>query len=351
MTTAGLAFDAPWLLVLLPLAAVPLWVRRDAAASCGWLAWAPRDRMSVAADAALRGTAVLALAALVVALSGPYRPEAPVQAVGEGAEVMLLLDRSRSMDQGFAGRAEGPAPTGTGPEALAYYARKQQARGRESKGQVARTLLAEFATRRPKDRFGMVIFSSLPMRVLDFTQKPEAIQAAIAAGQIGRGIADTDIGIALQAALETFEGRPYTGSRLVLLVSDGGDHIEPDMRTHIEDLVRRHRVAIYWIYLRSANSPGLMKDASDDSIAADTVPEHFLHRWFESLDTRYRAYEAEDGDALQAAIDDVDRLEKLPITYIDTLPRRDLSGWAYGAAALAVLGLLGANLMELRRWA
>ena len=36
-------------------------------------------------------------------------------------------------------------------------------------------------------------------------------------------------------------------------------------------------------------------------------------------------------DALQQAIDDVNRLENLPITYLDTVPRRDLV--AMGATA------------------
>jgi hypothetical protein len=44
----------------------------------------------------------LALAALVFALAGPYRPETTVERVGQGAEIVLVLDRSRSMDQGFA---------------------------------------------------------------------------------------------------------------------------------------------------------------------------------------------------------------------------------------------------------
>ncbi len=44
-------------------------------------------------------------------------------------------------------------------------------------------------------------------------------------------------------------------------------------------------------------------------------------------------------------------LENLPITYQDTIPRRDLSTWGYAVALAAVLMLLGANLVELRRWA
>jgi mxaC protein len=76
-----------------------------------------------------------------------------------------------------------------------------------------------------------------------------------------------------------------------------------------------------------------------------------LHRWFGSLTTPYRAYEAGDSQALQRAIADVDRLERLPIITVETVPRRDLVPWADGAALAAVLLLLAARLAEIRRWA
>jgi len=81
------------------------------------------------------------------------------------------------------------------------------------------------------------------------------------------------------------------------------------------------------------------------------VPEYALHRFFESLETSYRAYEASDPEALKQAIDAVDRLEKLPITYLDTMPRRDLSAPMFGLAFACVVLLLAASLAEVRRWA
>ena len=339
----------PLLLALLPLALVPLLAPAGAAIAYPWLALMPRDRPSQALGWALRGAGALALAGLVLALAGPYRAEDPVERVGRGAEIVLVLDRSRSMDQGFAGGTGAKAPTGTGPEAIDYYMRRQQSRG-ESKNKVARQLLSEFAAKRPEDRFGMVVFSTLPIRVLDFTQKGEVIQAAITAGNIGRGLSETDIGLALQSALSYFEDRAYTGSRIIMLVSDGGDHVEPDAQARIRELARRYRVALYWIYIRSSNSPGLNAGGDASPAAVDSVPEYSLHRFFQTLGTPYRAYEAENPAALQSAIEDVNRLENLPITYLDTMPRRDLAPWCYAAALACVALLLGASLMELRQW-
>ena len=351
---ADMKFDTTWLLWLLPLALLPLWPAFSGAAKPlgnAWVALLPRDRASDALGWALRLAAALALAALLAGMAGPFRPEYPVERVGRGAEIVLLLDRSRSMDQKFAGRPPaGGAPKGTGPEALDYYMRLRDAGNRDSKGKVARQMLADFAARRPQDRFGMVVFSGIPLRVLDFTQKQEVIQAAISAANIGRGLSETDIGQALLAALGSFEERPYTGSRLVLLVSDGGDRIDPEVREQIAAAARKLRVSLYWIYIRSTSSPGLMAEASEPPENADTVPEYFLHRFLQSIGVPYRAYEAENPEALQKAIDEVNRLENLPITYVDTAPRRDLSPWCYGAALACVLLLLGANAFEIKRW-
>jgi mxaC protein len=346
-----MSFETPWLLWLLPLALVPLWAGRGDALPNAWPSLLPPDRASSLLQGLLRAAAMLALAALVVGVAGPYRPEVPLERVGRGAEIVLVLDRSRSMDESFAGTRGTPPVRGTGPEALAYYSTLRANEARESKGKTARRLLSEFTARRPADRFGMVVFSTRPMRVLDFTQKQPVIQAAISAGNIGRGLSETNIALALESALALFDGRPYTGSRILLLVSDGGDRIDVESRERIMRLAQRLRVSIDWLYIRSPRSPGLMPGRTEPPANADAVPEYFLHRFFESLGVPYRAYEADTSDALQKAIADVDRQENLPITYFDTLPRRDLSPWAYGAALAAVGLLLAASLVEIRRWA
>ena len=343
--------DHPWLLWLLPLAFVPLLAQPGGALASTWPALMPRDRASDLLAWALRASSVIALGALVIGMAGPYRPEYAVQRVGTGAEIVVVLDRSSSMDQGFGGaRPTGTAMKGTGPEAIDFYVSQSAGRLRASKGQVARQLLSDFAARRPNDRFAMIVFSTLPIPVLGFTQKAEAIQAAIAAGNIGRGLSETNIGLALQSALAHFDDKPYTGSRIVMLVSDGGDKLDPDAGERIAYLARKYRVAIYWLYLRSGNSARLVPEAGELLPGAEAAPEYVLHRFFESMGTSYRAYEADNPDALQKAIQAVDKLENLPITYTDTLPRRDVSGLFYGAALACVLLMLAASLVEIRRW-
>ena len=114
-----IGFDDAWVLWLLPLVLIPLLAPAGLSMDNGWLAFAPRDRASDLLGWALRAAASLALAALLFAMAGPHRPEYTVERVGQGAEIVLLLDRSRSMDQGFApGRAPPPgqahSPAGRG---------------------------------------------------------------------------------------------------------------------------------------------------------------------------------------------------------------------------------------------
>jgi mxaC protein len=344
-----LSFIHPAWLWALPLAVLP-WLTRAHGVlqplNFSHIALWPSDRAARWLGLALRAAASLGMAALVLALAAPYRPEFTVERQGRGAEIVLLLDRSRSMDQSQLG-SRGPMAGYTPNYGVSARHSDEE---RLTKAQIARRELAAFAARRRQDRFAMLVFSTRPLQAIDFTQKPEAIQAAIEAGAVGRGIGNTDIAQALMAGLDLFERRAYTGSRVLMLVSDGGDHIEPALRETLARRLRQHRVGLVWVYLRSQAGAALEVEAGTDLQAAEVVPEVFLHRFFKSLSTPYRAYEAGTPQALQQAIQDIDRLENLPITYADTVPRRDLTLWCLGAALAAAALLLWASHRELEAW-
>jgi mxaC protein len=327
---------------------LPLWRDARAQHQHSWLALLPPDAASRALQWLLRALGALAIAGIVFGLSGLYRAEYAVERVGKGAEIVILLDRSRSMDERFVTNTIRAGKDG--PGSANWYAYNQPDEAvRVTKGQAARRVLSEFAASRKDDRFAMAIFSTLPIGLFDFTQQPDVVQAAIAAGDIGRGLNETDISAALLYGLQAFDNRPYTGSRIVLLVSDGGDHIEPGARELIANRLREQRVALYWLYIRSARSPGL-KGADTAGGAAEAVPEVALNQFFQSIGTPYRAYEAENPESLKRAIEDVGRLENLPITYRDLVPRRDLSNHAYAVALAAVALLLASRWKEGAAW-
>ncbi|MDY6948819.1 MAG: vWA domain-containing protein, partial [Pseudomonadota bacterium] len=269
--------------------------------------------------------ALVALASLVVALAQPGRPETHVQRVGEGAEILVLLDRSRSMDDTML-----PSNWRTlDPNVLLYH------RGRQ-KSEVARDLLSKFVAQRPEDRFSLMYFSNRPMSVVPFTEHVEVMQAGIAAGGTGRGIADTEVGRALRAAIEAFDDRAYSGSRIIMLVSDGGAHLDAATSDGIRAGLARNRIALYWLYLRSYNSARL--DSQD--ARWENAPEMALHRFFQTLHTPYRAYEAEVPEDLAKAVADVGRQQNLPLEFSERIPRQDYSRHFIALAAGGCLGLL-----------
>jgi len=327
-----IAFEHAAALWLLPLAVLP------------WLPSAGRpqgryaaltliafDRRSAWVSFGLRACASLAIAALVAALAAPRRPETAVQTVGQGAEIVVLLDRS--LDQPF-GKASNAVLDLSGP----------------TKAQVAQRLIGEFARQRAQDVFGLVLFSTFPLRVLPFTQDQEAIQAAIGATGTSRALGDTDVGRGLLAAAGYFDERPYSGSRVVVLVSDGGAQLDPVTRARIIDALARARISLYWMYIRSRFGPGLSIESALESVDDEAIPERALHRFFRSLKTPYRAYEAQDADALQRAIGDLGRLERSPVQLQVLQPAADLRPWPLALALGATLVLAMASCWTIAPW-
>lgn len=320
-------FEQPAWLWALCLAALP-WVWHGQR-RLGWasLRGLPVDRGSRAMDLGLRLAASLAVAAAAVSLAGGYLQGEPVERTGTGAHIAVLLDRSASMADGFAGGRTG---------------------GEESKGVVAARLLDGFVRQRPLDLFAVTGFSTAPMPALGLTADHEAVRAAIASSA-SPGIGLTNIAAGLSLALGQFAGQPYTGSRVILLVSDGAASIDPRAQARIRRLFQEHQVQLYWIYLRS---PGGNRPSSlpHPDAGADVAPEYHLHRFFEDLGTPYRLYEAENPQALEAAIGDVSRLQNLPLRYLQAQPRRDLAPWCDTLALLAVAALCLARSLEVRQW-
>ena len=329
-----LAVTYPWMLALLVLGAVPLLARHRSGIGYSWTDLVPADAPSAWLDRALRAAGVLTIVALVLGLSGLHRPEHHVERVGRGAHIVLLVDRSSSMDQPFANKEMVDQVT---------------ARRFESKGRVARRLLAKFIAGRRDDLFGAVVFSTTPIPVLALTANHEIVQGAVEAGNLGRGLAETAIGSGLERALGYFEDKPYTGSRIVVLVSDGAGELGQTTRLRIAHLAARLRVSLYWIYIRSAFAESIFEQP-DPSDPRPPTPERALHDFFSGIGIPYKAYTAESPEALEQAIEDVGRLQNLPLHYLEAVGRRDLAPLCF-AAAMAGLGVLVlARLMALPRW-
>jgi mxaC protein len=322
----------PWMLALLPLALLPLLRRRSDTLDFSSLAWLPADRVGRAVGFLWRAFAVGAMACTVVGLASPGQSGAQVERTGRGAEILILMDRSSSMDAVI--HTNGLQTAGR--------------MSREPKAKVVRDLLSEFVAKRPDNRFAFMTFSTVPVAVVPFTQKTDTVQAALDASAIGRGLPETRMGAALLAAIEEFEHRSYAGSRVVLVVSDGGARLDEPTRQRIHAGLAREKVGLYWIYVRSGpNSPNLVTEVKSDYGLGEELA---LHEFFKTLATPYRLYQVDDSNAMAAAMAEIDRQQNFPLTLFERVPRRDHAALFYIAAMLCCIGLLACRALQLQAW-
>jgi len=324
----SIGFLQPWALVLLILAALPWFWRGQPALGYPSLTMVPEDALSDRIDQGLRLAACGVFACLAIGMAGPYQREQWVDRIGTGAHIVLLLDRSSSMNENFTGRYLGAKAT-------------------ESKSAMARKLLSEFVDRRAHDLFAMVSFAAAPIYVLPLTEDRQAVQSAIAAAG-GRGHGVTHIAPGLAMALDFFAEQPRRGSRIILLVSDGAARIDEETRDRLRQTFQETGTTLYWIYLRNPTSAPLTEKPANPN--ETTTPEYFLNEYFESLDVPYRAFEAENPNAMEKAISEVERLENLPLPYQEKLPREDLSGRFFATALALLVLLIVARSLEVNEW-
>lgn len=324
-------FNTYWVLLLLPLAGLPLLLERSHSRTYSWTALLPRDRFSDLVGLLLKILTTLALLFIILGLAGPHTRAQQVERVGEGAQIVMAIDRSASMDDPFSGSMVNSGRAG------------------ESKSAAARRLITDFVNQRKNDMFGMVTFSNSAMYVMPLTQSREAILAAIdAAG--GPGLFQTNIGSGLTSALGMFDKTPDSGSRAIVLLSDGGGRIGANVQQKIKDWLDRMHITLYWIVLRQ---PGAISIFDEDYKPAEDQPlppSIELHQYFKTLRSGYQPYEAEDPQSLALAIEDINRKEKKPIRYLEQIPGRDYTTHCFALAALMIALLLAIKFVEVKTW-
>ncbi|BAQ15896.1 vWA domain-containing protein [Methyloceanibacter caenitepidi] len=326
-----------WVLFLLPLAILPLLATAREANPYPSLRAAKLDPLSQGVDVVLRVLGALAIAALLLGLAGLHVKGQSIERTGEGASIVLLFDRSSSMNDTFAGQA----PTRS---------------GEESKSAAARRFLKQFVATREHDRFGITAFSTAPMFVLPLSEHKEATLAAIDA-IVQPGLALTNVGKGLAMAIamhdtdivSTEDTDAGVANRAIVLVSDGAAVIDRKMQQKLEAAFLKRPVNLYWIFLRTEGARGIFEAPDPDK--PDTpraMPERHLNLFFQNLNIPYRAFEVENSSAVGEAIATIDKLERRPMRYRERIPQKDLSGLAYAIATGALILLVLAKLAEVR---
>jgi mxaC protein len=323
----GLGVEYVWVLAFLPLALAPLLRSPLRASRFSSIAAAPRDALSRAIAIAMKTLGASAIAASIIAAAEPYRAGVEYERLGEGADIVFLIDRSGSMNETFAGRT----PAGND----------------ESKASAAKRLLQGFVDRRGHDLVGVVGFSTAPMLLMPMSDHRAAIKAAIDA--VDRpGLDYTNIGRGLTMALAMIGSGEPDRSRAIVLVSDGAGVIDPRIQDDLRAEMKKANVNLYWLFLRTSGSAGIHDRPDPEFDTPQAAPERHLDLFFKSLRVPYRAFEAEGPEAIEQAIAQIDKLERRPIRYVERRPRDELSGLFLGAALCATLLLLLAKLSEVR---
>lgn len=323
---AGISADRPLVLLLLVLAAAPALLSLFRSSPTPWLALTPPDAASRWTDGVVRATGAIAIVALVLALAGLHRTDQIVTRTGMGAHLVLLIDRSSSMDNTFANRR----PDGT----------------EEAKSAAAKRLILDFVRSRPRDRMGVATFSTAPMLAVPLTDHLGLVAAALDTMD-EPGLAQTNVGRGLAMAVSMFGRETGAASRAVILVSDGAGVISREVQSELRDIIAREPVNLYWLFLRSEGAKGLFEPSPRGEQDTPQVrPERHLNLYLQTLGVPYRAFEAESSDAVAAAIAEIDRLEARPLSFEERIPRTELGPAAYLAALVAIASLLVVKLLE-----
>lgn len=323
-------FYNAWLLWLLPLALLPLVLERSHSRHYSWNEMLPHDALSDILGLILKILAVLALIFIVLGLAGPHTSEQKVEKIGVGAQIALVLDRSASMDDPFSG---GGSDGKVG----------------ESKSAAASRLMTEFVKQRTNDMMGMITFSNSAMYVLPLTENRDAILAAIQATS-GNSLFQTNIGSGLTSGAGLFDDVPDSGSRAIILLSDGAGRVPADTQQKLKEWFERLHVSLYWIVLRQPGGISIFdqnyKPDEDKALPAEIE----LNNFFKSLKTPFTAYEAEDPKTLASAINDINQKEKKPIKYQQRIAGREFTQLCYILAALMIGLLIAVKYLEMRTW-
>jgi mxaC protein len=324
-----MTFSFPWVLWFIPLAFIPLLFKDASLQFYSWNEMIPKDRLSKIITIVLKFITTTILLTIITGLSGPHSLQREIEKIGIGAQIGLVLDRSASMDDPFAGN--------------------DQSKVGEMKSATAARLITEFVKSRSNDMIGMVSFSNSGMYVLPLTDNKNAIIAAVRA-TAGNALFQTNIGSGLTSGAELFNKVPDSGSRVMILLSDGAGRIDAATQEKIKDWLGRFKISLYWIVLRQPGGISIFNNSFKARDDEPLPPQIELNEFFKTLHSPFQAYEAEDPKTLQKSIEDINQKEKKPIKYFEKIPGQDYSTHCFIAATVMMIALLTLKLIEVRSW-
>lgn len=318
----------PWLLILLPLAALVVWRRVRGGGDPGSLRH-PNLSLIPAAAVTLRVRVArlmpwvsgLALVLLIIAAAGPRGVQHSEEIQGEGIDIILSLDISGSM------------------RSLDFHPKDRLA--------AAKDVISEFIQGRPHDRIGLVVFAARA-----FTQCPLTIDHPVLEGfleEIEVGLIDdgTAIGLGLATAVARLK-HSTSPSKTVILLTDGVNNVPTLEPETAAELAQSLDVRVYTVAI---GREGLVDYPLDNSGGrtrkVETKIDLALLKRIATL-TDGQMFQATDPETLLEIFQTIDELETARYeTNISTWYQVRMAWFAMPALLLLVLeGLLTATWLR-----
>jgi mxaC protein len=190
----------------------------------------PKDILSDNVNWLIKLIAALTISVLVIAAAAPFSEGGTETKVGNGAEIVVVLDRSGSMSENLV-RQDPLIQTKS-----------------TTRIQASRKVLLKFLEQRQGDTFGIVAFNASAIAVAPLSADRDLARAALLSAE-SYSSGNTALSRALEVGLSYFKDRPITATRVLLLVSDGDAKIKDDEKKVLEHLLQKYRVQLMWIYV------------------------------------------------------------------------------------------------------
>ena len=273
----------PLWLILIPLVALPFLVSISDKTAISNIKIFEQDGISKKITLLCRFLMALIIFLLILVLANPWSKSTTITQIGKGAQLVFLIDRSVSMAKPFIGDDDNKS---------------------EIKSLATRRILKDFISQRPSDMIGIVGFSNSALYASKITKNRNYTYAAIDAAT-GSAINQTNIGSGITSGLFMFSEIETSGSQALVLLSDGAGKISKRVKERIAEMFSEKKINFYWIIIREPNDVSLFSGNTYLEGREPTVIK--LDKFFRSLNTEYKAYEAENPDALSSAIADIDQ--------------------------------------------
>ena len=304
-------FISPYWLLLLPLMLLPFLVSVSDKFLISNITIFHEDSFSNKISLLTKIIISLIIIISILILANPWTNSSSITQVGKGAQLVFVIDRSVSMAKPFIGDDNNKS---------------------EIKSVATRRILKSFIKNRPLDMLGIVGFSNSALYGSKITKNRDYTYAAIDAATRS-SVNQTNIGSGISSGLFMFNEIETTGSQALVLLSDGAGKISKRVKNRIAKIFSEKKINLYWIIIKEPNDVSLFSGNTYAEGREPTVIK--LDLFFKSLNTEYKAYEAENPDALSTAIKDIDSKEKNPIKI-----EKDIPGKNYNPFLLKILLVL-----------